>query len=284
MPSARLLASTPRSSPGVADAHPSRHDLARRHQLLQRGGRLLHRCLCSYRDRLFRRTRFPRAHSCLEDAGVDERRHAGTRTMTSSPRRPYARLRRVPRVRRSRASRPGASCRECARARGGSAPRAVDRSSSACARAAAHAARTSRQFHCRRVHDAGDDETGVVEPCFRRPGTEPFELVLNGGVVDTFVAGGTVPSMIFVGVASGPAPAEVGDEDDPVLTWRAAAAGARRGAAAGRRTDVHGPDQRRRSPHFADGRFALREPQVGSTGACWARPRPCACASPPRMA
>ena len=114
--------------------------------------------------------------------------------------------------------------------------------------------------------DAGDDETGVIDallPPSRN--ASHLELVLNGSVVDTFVAGAT-GAVRDIRQASRTARrgAESGDEDDPVLTWRPAAAGTRRrGAAAG----APGPTYTVQIS-TDDGRtwetagFALREPQV----------------------
>ena len=112
--------------------------------------------------------------------------------------------------------------------------------------------------------DAGDDETGVIDallPPSRN--ASHLELVLNGSVVDTFVAG-AAGAVRDIRQASRTARrgAESGDEDDPVLTWRPAAAVARRrGAAAGAPgPTLHGPDQHRRWTHLADGR--IRAPRA----------------------
>jgi hypothetical protein len=112
--------------------------------------------------------------------------------------------------------------------------------------------------------DAGDDETGVVDvllPPARN--ASRLELMLNGSVVDTFVAGatGSVRDIRQAPRATRRRAAEA-DEADPVLTWRPGGA-ARSRAAAG----APGPTYTVQIS-TDDGRtwqtagFALREPRV----------------------
>ena len=115
--------------------------------------------------------------------------------------------------------------------------------------------------------DAGDDETGVIDALLppARNATR-LELVLNGSVVDTFVAGstGAVRDIRQAPRALRRRAGAEAEDADPVLTWRTAAAGARsRGGAAG----APGPTYTVQIS-TDDGRtwqtagFALREPQV----------------------
>jgi hypothetical protein len=112
--------------------------------------------------------------------------------------------------------------------------------------------------------DAGDDETGVIDvllPPARN--ASRLELVLNGSVVDTFVAGatGSVRDIRQAPRATRRRAAEA-DDADPVLTWRTGGA-ARSRAAAG----APGPMYTVQIS-TDDGRtwqtagFALREPRV----------------------
>lgn len=114
--------------------------------------------------------------------------------------------------------------------------------------------------------DAGDDETGVIDallPPARN--ASRLELILNGSVIDTFVAGssGAVRDIRQAPRATRRRGPDDGDAD-PVLTWRAAGGGARsRGAAAGAPGPTYtvqiSTDEGRT---WQTAGFALREPRV----------------------
>ena len=131
--------------------------------------------------------------------------------------------------------------------------------------------RTAQEFPVAFIADAcrdpGDDETGVIDVLLppARNATR-LELVLNGSVVDTFVAGstGAVRDIRQAPRARRSRAGADTDDADPVLTWRSGAAGARtRAGAAG----APGPTYTVQIS-TDDGRtwrtagFALREPQV----------------------
>ena len=114
--------------------------------------------------------------------------------------------------------------------------------------------------------DAGDDETGVVDALLPpSKNAARLELVLNGTVIDTFVAGttGAVRDIRQAPRASRRGAGDTEGGDDPVLTWRGAATARAGRAAAG----AAGPTYTVQiSTH--DGRtwqtagFGLREPRA----------------------
>ena len=187
---------------GLADARPSRHHVARRHELLHVPVAVVvylywyprpadaGRCAPRGRGLAWRTFRSTRRQHGRHGRDPRRRRH-----------QPHARLRHRAachgaRGRRARA-RASASAHESA---------AETRRARAIARLAALHARRPQSplnfpstFIADACRDAGDDETGVIDALLP-PSKNPshLELVLNGSVVDTFVAGAPVPCVTFV--------------------------------------------------------------------------------------